>query len=390
MYIYDWEEVIEEGSARIIIPRMEFYKRPDHVYEPAWSPVFYNPHMRISRDTTILVVKTIFSNRDFFFIDALAGTGVRGIRIALEIGGRGVLNDVDPIAYYYIRRNIEFNNVGDKLVAFHSEANGLFNYFTFTGIPVDYVDLDPYGSPIPFIDSAVKPLSKNAVIGVSATDTAPLTCSHKRKTLRRYNVNCVKTDFDKELGLRILIYNIVQRGASQDVCLQPVLSYYHRHHYRVFFTTIRSGVKSYEIIEQCRGYLWFCPTTLERGYVVNPVEVADLECLDRSKPVIIGPLWICNLGDIEFLYSIGKNIGEHSFIAPETLKTIRCLNGDYIVNEPYIRYDKLFKILRRNQPPIHEFINKIRETGFKAYRSHFDPRGVKTNASIRDLIEIYQ
>ena len=36
----------------------------------------------------------------------------------------------------------------------------------------DYIDLDPFGSPNIFLDSAVKRLGRNGILAVTATDTA--------------------------------------------------------------------------------------------------------------------------------------------------------------------------------------------------------------------------
>lgn len=194
-----YEEVLNEGLAKIIVPRLERYKRPDGSIEPAWMPVFYNPQAVISRDFTTMFLKTIFKNKEFFFVDALAGTGIRGIRIALESSGKGILNDVDPRAYNYIVKNILLNNLAERLEAYNSEANTLLNNLVFTGVLVDYVDVDPYGSPSPYIDSALKPLNKEAYIGVTATDTGPLSCTYPHKTLSRYWSNCFKVDLKKNL-----------------------------------------------------------------------------------------------------------------------------------------------------------------------------------------------
>ncbi|MET1159838.1 MAG: tRNA (guanine(26)-N(2))-dimethyltransferase [Thermoprotei archaeon] len=384
----DWEEVIEEGRARVIIPRRELFLRENGVYEPAWSPVFYNPVMRVSRDFTTLVTKTAFGEKEYFFIDALAGTGIRGIRLALETNGYGVVNDVDPIAYYYMTRNILFNNVDDKVKPVMQEANTLMNNYTFSGILVDYIDIDPYGSPIPFIDSAVKPLSKNGLLGVTATDTAPLVCSHSRKTLRRYNIICSKVDFEKELGIRILIYNIVFRASSQDVALIPLLSYAHKHYFRVFFRTIRSANESYRVLKECRGYIWYCLSTLERGFTKDPNDVP--QCLDGNKPIVMGPLWICKLGEQEFIEKLYKEAKKLDYIDQETLKITEHLVVECAYENPYFRYDKLFGRLKKNMPPIKEFIEFLRKHGISACRTHFDPRGIRIDKPISEAIKLIQ
>ncbi len=380
--IHPWEIIISEGKARIIIPNPQYYKRPDGVFEPAWLPVFYNPLMKLNRDLTVLVVKKYYKKG--FFIEPLGGTGIRGIRLALEAGLEGVINDIDPIAYYYIRRNIVLNNLEKTVKPFNMEANALLNNFTFTGVFVDYIDIDPYGSPIPFIDSAVKPLGKKALIGVTATDTGPLTCSHKHKALRRYGVRCIKVDFSKELGLRVLIYNIVFRAAGQDVALYPVLSYNDKYYYRVFFEADRSSNKAYKYIDECSGYIVYCRDTLLRRFVRELIEVKDLNC---KKAEIIGPLWICGLGSIELTNELLKISGSDEAYA-SALSLLTMLKDEYSINTPYYRYDKLFGMYKVNMPPINTFIEKLRELGYRAYRTHFDPRGIKTDAPYDELVKV--
>ncbi len=373
------EVIVEEGLAKIIIPNPEKYKRPDGVLEPAWFPVFYNPLMKLNRDLTILVVRESFKSG--FFIEALGGTGVRGVRLAVEAGLDGIINDVDPLAYRYIRRNIRLNKLEDKVYPYMHEANSLLNNFTFTGIVVDYLDIDPYGSPIPYIDSAVKPLGKKSLLGVTATDTGPLTCSHPAKMLRRYGVRCVDTDFSKELGLRVLIYNLVFRAAGQDVALKPIMSYNYKYYYRVFFASERRARSAFRILDECRGYIWFCSDNYDRKIIREPVLI-EKNCKHQH---VIGPLWICRLGDKEFIDRISRVTDP---LYSEATSLARKLIDEIDIDQPYFRYDKLFGYHKKNMPPIDVFIKKLKELGYKATRTHFDPRGVKTNASILEIHKI--
>lgn len=386
--VYDWEEIIEEGKAKLIIPKRTLFLRENGVYEPAWSPVFYNPDAIISRDFTSLVTKVYFNDKSFFFVDLLSGTGVRGVRLALETKGYGLINDVDPIAHYYCRRNIGLNNLQDVLEAYMDEANSLMNKFTFSGLAINYVDVDPYGSPVPYLNSIFKPLSKEALIGVTATDTAPLTCSHVKKTLYRYNIRCFKTDFNKELGLRILIFTVAQKGASLGYVVKPLLSFTHRHYFRVFFNVKRSGLEAYSMFNQCRGYLWYCRSTLERGFIGDVSEADDLKCMDGSKPTITGPTWICNLGDVSFVKEIVDSRKENH-VSRETWRIASMLVNELGVNNPYLRYDLFFSLCRRNMVQISRFIDMLKEHGFKAFRTHMDPRGVKTDADVSTIYSIF-
>ena len=79
--------VINEGKARLKVPNPRKYVRPDGVYEPSWAPVFYNPRQVFNRDISTLALKVLVKTfpHPVKVLDALAGTGVRAIRYALEV-----------------------------------------------------------------------------------------------------------------------------------------------------------------------------------------------------------------------------------------------------------------------------------------------------------------
>jgi len=346
-------------------------------------PVFYNPHAVVSRDLTVLFLKSTISRHNFSFVDVLAGTGIRGIRVCLEVGGQGLLNDIDPRAYYYIKRNILLNKLEDRAEAYNQEANTLLNTLVFSGVLVDYVDLDPYGSPIPFIDSAFKPLAKRAYLGVTATDLAPLSCTHPHKTLARYWDKCVRVDFDKEYALRLLIANIAMRAAALGYALTPRLSVVHRHYIRVFFEVKRSYSAAYRTLNECLGYIWYCAETLERGYIRDVTETPS--CSNGKKPVVLGKTWICNTSTLETISRALLEAGKVGFLSLDTVRVLTTLESEVEINTPYIRLDKLCSALRVNMPKISALINRLRELGFKATRTHMEVRGFKTSATFQEL-----
>ncbi|MFZ8783385.1 MAG: N2,N2-dimethylguanosine tRNA methyltransferase [Desulfurococcaceae archaeon] len=368
------------------MPRIELYRREDGGIEPAWMPVFYNPHAVVSRDLTVLFLKATISKRDFFFVDLLAGTGIRGIRVGLEACGRGILNDIDPRAYYYIKRNILLNKLEGSLEAFNQEANTLLNMLVFSGVLVDYVDVDPYGSPAPFIDSVFKPLAKSAYIGLTATDLAPLSCTHPHKTLTRYWDKCVKVDFDKEYALRLLIANVAMRAAALGYALKPLLSVVHRHYIRVFFAANRSYNKAYRVLDECLGYIWYCADTLERGYIKD-VHDTPL-CSSGRKPTVLRRTWICSTSSSEVVAEVLNKAREAGFIHPDTTRILEALNAEVEISAPYTRLDKLCGALKVNMPKISVLISRLREVGFKATRTHMEVRGLRTNAPFEELRKI--
>jgi len=59
------------------------------------------------------------------------------------------------------------------------------------------------------------------------------------------------------------------------------------------------------------------------------------------------------------------------------------------INSPYYNIHELAKMYGiKRIPKIEKVIEKLREIGYKASRTHFDPLSVKTNATVRDIIYV--
>ena len=92
-------------------------------------------------------------------LEALAASGLRSIRYALEIPGVEsiVANDISEKAYRSIQRNVEHNGVHNVVFPSHRDASILMyeHREPFTK-RFDVIDVDPYGSPCQFLDSTVQ------------------------------------------------------------------------------------------------------------------------------------------------------------------------------------------------------------------------------------------
>ena len=72
-------KTVEEGLTKIQFP--EFDKISSD------APVFYNPHMELNRDISILALQTFQKqeNQDITICDLFGGSGIRGVRYKNEI-----------------------------------------------------------------------------------------------------------------------------------------------------------------------------------------------------------------------------------------------------------------------------------------------------------------
>ena len=113
-------------------------------FPPGTAPVFYNTKMEFNRDMTVLLLSCISPEN---YLDAMAATGVRGLRVSHETGIPAIINDRDPAAVAMIEENAE--RIGGDIRVICDDANRLMCTERF-----DAIDLDPFGTPAPFLDAA--------------------------------------------------------------------------------------------------------------------------------------------------------------------------------------------------------------------------------------------
>jgi len=197
---------------------------------------FFNPEMKYVRDLTLAIL-TSWDKIELRIGLPLAGTGVRALRILNELPKNKIsyvyANDHDKKTFETLTKNKEKLN-DDRLFIANEEADEFLLYRK----GFDYIDLDPYGSPNPFLDPAIKRISNNGILGVTATDIKALAGTAKMGGLRKYwqypEVG------NHERGLRILIKKIMMVGAQYDKALTPILSISKAHYYRIFFRVKKS------------------------------------------------------------------------------------------------------------------------------------------------------
>ena len=156
--------VITEGRAKV-----EEFLSPKISKE---LPVFYNPAMALNRDISVLLLRALGKKR-MRVADILAGSGVRGIRLLRELGKGAIesmaINDGSKDAARLIKKNLILNGLGGnkKITVMNKDANLVL----LESSGFDYIDVDPFGSPVPFLDAACRRISGGGILAVTATDT---------------------------------------------------------------------------------------------------------------------------------------------------------------------------------------------------------------------------
>ena len=157
-------------------------------------------------------------------LEGLAASGLRSIRFAKELTGvkKIVANDWSRQAVESIERNAHHNNVRDLVEPHNGDAALLMYQHKATKDRFDVIDLDPYGSPTPFLDGALQAVTDGGLLCVTATDMAVL-CGNSPETCHtKYGAIALKTKSCHEFAVRILLQCLeshANRNRTNPICL---------------------------------------------------------------------------------------------------------------------------------------------------------------------------
>jgi tRNA (guanine26-N2/guanine27-N2)-dimethyltransferase len=222
------------------------------------------------------------------------------------------------------------------------------------------------------------------MMGVTATDTAPLCGAHLKAGIRRYMARPMNTDYHAEIGLRILLGYVARMTARYDRGIDPVFCFSHEHFVRLHLRLAR-GTKAADRTIGRLGYIYQCPHCPYRseGTGMFPEHRSCPLCTANLNP--IGPLWTGRIQDTEFVGMISGKISDLELAEPAQLARIIGLCHD----EPDISYSYdyhyLAKKFKVSPGPISAVLTAIRDNGYLATRVHYSGYGIKTDAPL-DLI----
>lgn len=305
-------------EGRTLVHLQQEQERPSHMPRgPAkrTGVGFLNPAMAPARTRSVLLLADALEHgwlvkpgRPIRALDALCATGVRIRRWRNEIPSdlqhrlRITGNDLDEFALSWAKtshhchppkRDIVHEPEDDR----HGQpsdavfTNGLhFQRLDARMAMVDaayqWVDLDPFGSPIQFLDAALQSLSRTGVLEVTATDTAALTGSSPSSQARRYQAKGLVDEYAHDDAVRLLLGTVATTAARLDKVVTPLLALFDGHHVRISLLVKTSKSEATKIRDSI-GWRVRCEDVPYR-FVHHP---APDQLKAASGPMWIGPMW---------------------------------------------------------------------------------------------------
>ncbi len=345
---------LSEGETEVFVP--EHKKGPG----PRGTdlPVFYNPAMEMNRDISISFLKAWDVNGKNL-LDGMAASGIRGIRMANELySGEVTLTDVSHESIKLMKKNAAINDVDVDIFNESIESHLLNNRCKY-----DYVDLDPFGTPVPFLPTVLRYTARNGVVGLSATDTSVLCGTYTKKCLRLYSARPENNWCRHENGLRILIGHVVREAARYDRAAVPLLSYYDGHHFRVYVKLEAGAKKADDALQKLGRY--------------------DFGEYDWEEGKKTGPLWTGQLFSKKILERM-TSVGTMEEGSLEMWKKESSMPPFFYDNSIISKYLKL------PPPPLDYIITELRERNNKSVKTHFSPTAFKTDAASSVVLDIFK
>uniref|UniRef100_A0A8C9THJ8 tRNA (guanine(26)-N(2))-dimethyltransferase n=1 Tax=Scleropages formosus TaxID=113540 RepID=A0A8C9THJ8_SCLFO len=175
-------------------------------------------------------------------LEGLAASGLRSVRFALEVPGLKSVtaNDCSARAAALIARNAQYNGISHLLKASQRDASILMYEARGRKDRYDVIDLDPYGSPAPFVDAAVQAVSDGGLLCVTCTDMAVMAGNCGETCYNKYGSVSIKAKYCHEMALRIILHSLDQRAGVYQRYIEPLLSISADFYIRVF-VRVRTG-----------------------------------------------------------------------------------------------------------------------------------------------------
>ncbi len=357
-------KLYSEGKVSFYSTDLDYLRELGLAYTKA--PVFYNPKMKLNRDVTVSLFASLSLKTA---ADLMAASGVRALRLAAEGNAQEVLaNDSSCLSAHIIKMNARLNGLSNIKVSC-SDARLMAEKISWEGYRTEYVDLDPFGSPAPYIDSFLRAVKRGGVIGITATDTPPLFGLYPDKLFRFYGVWGNKFFFHKEFGIRALIYFVVRTAARFDLAAKPILSYGREHYVRTFFQLEKGASASSDLLKNNMGWI---------EYLNGDFNVIRGKDLPVRRNNIVGPIWVSSTSSMDLIRKIRP-------INDETSNLLAALTREAEGPPLYYLLDDICSAMRTRVPKIDDVILKLRELGYFACRTHLEPLGIKTDASRKEL-----
>jgi len=407
---------------------------------------FYNPAMTFNREITIASIINYAEslenekrNPKLKILEALGATGLRSVRFAKEIPEKFlkkiICNDINKDSVKTIHENIKSHKVEhlvegnlDNAVKLMQEnsiryedrktcsvLNNKRNISDtdinkdakFSNLGYDVIDLDPFGSVTPFLDSAVQAIRDNGLLCLTCTDMAVLSGSQLQACYSYYGTWPVRTGQRKtchEQALRTLLHTVDSTCSKYGRSIVPLLSVSVDYYIRVFVKVVinkneqsksctRNGLLA--VCKSCGNFKTKTFARLEKNKFVSNdrVKLEGICEICEGNFTVGGPYYLGDIHDNDFIKKLLTSISNNS-IAYQTedriISFLNCINLELQSSPFHCSTPQLNQSLKISCTISPSKLRKILLClNYKISRVHSTLHGFKTSADYDTIVNIF-
>ncbi|KAH0660242.1 hypothetical protein KY285_028816 [Solanum tuberosum] len=340
-------------------------------------------------------------------LEALSASGLRALRYAREVEGIGqvVALDNDKVYVESCRRNIRFNGsvACSKLESHLADARV---YMLTHPKEFDVVDLDPYGSPSVFLDSAVQSVVDGGILMCTATDLAVLCGGNGEVCYSKYGSYPLRGKYCHEMALRILLACIESHANRYKRYIVPVLSVHMDFYVRVFVriyssaSAMRNTPLKLSYVYQCNGcdsfHLQPVGRTISKSntlrYHPGFGPAISQDCSDCGKKFNMGgPIWSAPIHDQEWVAAILADVKsmKEQYPAYDRICAMLTAVSEELPDIPlFLSLHNISATLKCTSPSAVMFRSAVINAGYRTSGTHVNPLGLKTDAPMHTIWDI--
>lgn len=337
-------------------------------------------------------------------LDALAASGLRSIRYLKEIPNVShvTINDLSAEATKQAESNCRLNNVDMSRVTINTEDACMFMFrHRDPREQFDVIDLDPYGTAAPFLDSAVQAVKSGGLLCVTCTDMTVLSGGYPEVCYSKYGSMPVRGKYLHEMSLRILLHTIDATANRYRRHIVPWISISVDFYVRVFVRVFESPseVKN-TMLKRCMVYQAIdCPSfylhTVGKANAAKTSYTANFDatpsvCEETGGRLKMGgPIWSAPIHDQAIVDEVLQRV-THANDHPDPLYPVqtakRIMGILTAVSEElkdvvlYYSLPELGSAVQMQTPTLLEFRTACENAGYRVSQFHHDPSAVKTDA----------
>ena len=389
---YDWSK-IKEGKVTLLVPLQALTQK-----EPPKFPAFFNPAAKFNRDISILIYRHFIdeSRRNISFVDSMCGLGARGVRVGKEIPQikKVVFNDFNMMSVQTAKVNTMINDVYHKSNFYTSEICSFLSANANFDNHATVIDLDPFGTPAPYLDCILRAVENDGMISITATDTAVLQGVYPRVCYRKYYGIPLRSRYSLEIGTRLLISCTALVASRLDLYIDPIFAHSYRNYVRIFCKVSKSNYLANKISDKL-GYVVHC---FECGYRrLMKESPSDINCpVCQKKMRMGGPLWVSRIFHknvilkilAEILESEARLTQDSNFVKQDKnpIKRFFEIASKELDHIPFhYNSDEFGKFMKHSTHSLPKIVDRLILDGYNASPTIFSPTGFKTEASIQEI-----